>query len=75
MQTYIKKLLSYKYENSEKKNINKSSPSECLNSCNSFLENESSFLNKLQKYTIQKKDTMENDKKGEDGEEQNQMGD
>ena len=63
MYSYIDKLLSYKLENSEIKNINKSSTREYLNSCIFFvyknLENEFAFLNKLEKYTIQKKDMME----------------
>ena len=77
MYSYIDKLLSYKLENSENKNINKSSPREYLNSCIFFvyknLENESSFLNELGKYTIQKQDKVESLQP--DNEKENTMGD
>ena len=61
MYSYIDKLLSYKFEksikeNKEKKNNNKLNTREYLDSCIYFiyknLENENSFLNELEKYTI-----------------------
>ena len=61
MYSYIDKLLSYKFEksikeNKEKKNNNKLNSREYLDSCIYFiyknLENENSFLNELEKYTI-----------------------
>ena len=61
MYSYIDRLLSYKLEktrkeNKENKNINKLNSREYLNSCIYFvyknLENEASFKNELEKYTI-----------------------
>ena len=61
MYSYIDRLLSYKLEktrkeNRENKNINKLNSREYLNSCIYFvyknLENEASFKNELEKYTI-----------------------
>ena len=65
MYSYIDKILTYKLENSEMetKGINKSNTREYLNSCIFFvyknLKNESSFLNELRKYGIQKQDIVE----------------
>ena len=77
MYSYIDKLLSYKLENSEKKNINKSNPREYLDSCIFFvyknLEDESSFLNELGKYSIQKQEKVESIQP--DNEKENAIGD
>jgi len=63
MYSYIDKLLSYKLEktkkeNRENRNISKLNSREYLNSCIFFvyknLENEASFKNELEKYTIKK---------------------
>ena len=64
MYSYIDKLLSYKLEkyikeNKENKNANKLNSREYLDSCIYFvyknLENENSFLNELEKFTIKNK--------------------
>ncbi len=70
MYSYIDKLLSYKLEkyvkdNKEKKNINKLNSREYLDSCIYFvyknLENENSFLNELEKYTVKNKKKLEDE--------------
>ena len=61
MYSYIDKILSYKLEKAikENKNINKVNTREYVNSCIYFvykkLENETSFLNELSKYTLKNK--------------------
>ena len=70
MYSYIDKLLSYKLEkyvkdNKEKKNINKLNSREYLDSCIYFvyknLENENSFLNELEKYTVKNKKKLKDE--------------
>ena len=72
MYSYIDKLLSYKFENSEIKNKNKLNTREYVNTCIYFiykkLEDEDAFLNELNKYVFQKENKQEiPENEGNDG--------
>ena len=70
MYSYIDKLLTYKFENSENKNKNKLNTRDYLNTCIYFiykeLEDEDAFKSELNKYLFQPEETNEIEKGKED---------